>query len=425
MGHGRGQVQTVEIGGSRDGDVEAYRLTVLQDGGAYGSIGRSCPSSRARWLPRVRDPQCRVQHQLGRHQHDTARCVSRGRRPKPRQRSSGPWTCSPRDRHRRRRRATAQPRAEVRRAVRHDGGNVVRQRRLRDRARSRARFRSTTTRCAPSRCAVVMPAIRSRWHRRVDLRRGHGRPDRPAASTRRSRCIPTAVRRSSLARRPHGQGHETAFAMIVQDKTGIPMERVKLVWGDTDLVAKAKARWLALVAVGWVRGVPRCGAGRRRSAQPRRRVARGKRRRRRARRGDGSVPCHGHARGRTIVAEVATAAAERATAPASAAWSTSPPTPPRSRSGATSPCRRRHRDRQRRVVAHAHRRRRRPHREPVARRGAAARRHRPGRGAGPARRDAYDARRQPDHRQLRRLQHHLRHGTPELRARHHGDADAR
>jgi carbon-monoxide dehydrogenase large subunit len=39
---------------------------------------------------------------------------------------------------------------------------------------------------------------------------------------------------------PHGQGHETAFAMIVQETTGIPMDQVKLVWGDTDLVAKGE-----------------------------------------------------------------------------------------------------------------------------------------------------------------------------------------
>ena len=39
---------------------------------------------------------------------------------------------------------------------------------------------------------------------------------------------------------PHGQGHETTFAMIVQDTTGIPMDKIKLVWGDTDLVAKGQ-----------------------------------------------------------------------------------------------------------------------------------------------------------------------------------------
>jgi carbon-monoxide dehydrogenase large subunit len=34
----------------------------------------------------------------------------------------------------------------------------------------------------------------------------------------------------------HGQGHQTAFAMIVNDQTGIPIERIRLVDGDTELV---------------------------------------------------------------------------------------------------------------------------------------------------------------------------------------------
>lgn len=34
----------------------------------------------------------------------------------------------------------------------------------------------------------------------------------------------------------HGQGHQTAFAMIVSDRTGIPVDRITLVDGDTDLV---------------------------------------------------------------------------------------------------------------------------------------------------------------------------------------------
>jgi carbon-monoxide dehydrogenase large subunit len=39
---------------------------------------------------------------------------------------------------------------------------------------------------------------------------------------------------------PHGQGHGTTFAMIVQDTTGIPMERVEVVWGDTDRVVRGE-----------------------------------------------------------------------------------------------------------------------------------------------------------------------------------------
>ena len=36
----------------------------------------------------------------------------------------------------------------------------------------------------------------------------------------------------------HGQGHQTAFAMIVHDQTGIPIDRIRLVDGDTDLVPR-------------------------------------------------------------------------------------------------------------------------------------------------------------------------------------------
>ena len=34
----------------------------------------------------------------------------------------------------------------------------------------------------------------------------------------------------------HGQGHQTAFAMIVSDQTGIPVDRIRLIAVDTDLV---------------------------------------------------------------------------------------------------------------------------------------------------------------------------------------------
>ena len=35
---------------------------------------------------------------------------------------------------------------------------------------------------------------------------------------------------------PHGQGHVTAWAMLAHEQTGIPMDEIDLVWGDTDLV---------------------------------------------------------------------------------------------------------------------------------------------------------------------------------------------
>jgi carbon-monoxide dehydrogenase large subunit len=35
---------------------------------------------------------------------------------------------------------------------------------------------------------------------------------------------------------PHGQGHETAWAMIASERTGLALDRISLVWGDTDRV---------------------------------------------------------------------------------------------------------------------------------------------------------------------------------------------
>ena len=35
---------------------------------------------------------------------------------------------------------------------------------------------------------------------------------------------------------PHGQGHLTAWSMLAHEQTGIPMDKIDLVWGDTDLV---------------------------------------------------------------------------------------------------------------------------------------------------------------------------------------------
>lgn len=55
MGHGRGQIQDVSIGGTRDGRVLAYRLEVLQDAGAYARIGAVLPYMTRTMLTGVYD----------------------------------------------------------------------------------------------------------------------------------------------------------------------------------------------------------------------------------------------------------------------------------------------------------------------------------------------------------------------------------
>ena len=42
---------------------------------------------------------------------------------------------------------------------------------------------------------------------------------------------------------PHGQGHATAWAMIASEQLGIPIEKITVVHGDTDLVPKGGGTW--------------------------------------------------------------------------------------------------------------------------------------------------------------------------------------
>jgi aerobic carbon-monoxide dehydrogenase large subunit len=54
-GHGRAQVQHVAVGGRRDGRIEAYRLDVTQDVGAYVGFGAFLPSLTRLMAPGVYD----------------------------------------------------------------------------------------------------------------------------------------------------------------------------------------------------------------------------------------------------------------------------------------------------------------------------------------------------------------------------------
>jgi aerobic carbon-monoxide dehydrogenase large subunit len=53
LGHGRAQIQYAELGGRRDGTIEAYRLSVLQDGGAYPRYGAFLPNLTKLMMPGV------------------------------------------------------------------------------------------------------------------------------------------------------------------------------------------------------------------------------------------------------------------------------------------------------------------------------------------------------------------------------------
>jgi aerobic carbon-monoxide dehydrogenase large subunit len=53
LGHGRAQIQYAELGGRRDGTIESYRLSVLQDSGAYPRYGAYLPNLTKLMMPGV------------------------------------------------------------------------------------------------------------------------------------------------------------------------------------------------------------------------------------------------------------------------------------------------------------------------------------------------------------------------------------
>jgi carbon-monoxide dehydrogenase large subunit len=241
MGHGRAQIQTVEIGGTREGKVEAYRLTILQDGGAYGSIGSILP-----FLTRVMAP--------GVYAIPKVECNS----------NSVVTNTTPLAAYRGAGRPEAA--AAIERAMDLFAAEIgmdaveVRRRNLLPKFETPTATAVDTTYDNGDYETALDLALTSAGY--DDLRaeqkrrRDAGDPIAmgigvsvyvevtagPTAGSEHAKIEVHPDGRATVytGSSPHGQGHETAFAMIVQDTTGIPMEHVKLVWGDTDLVEKGE-----------------------------------------------------------------------------------------------------------------------------------------------------------------------------------------
>ena len=237
LGHGRGQVQYVTIGGSRDGKVMAYHLEVVQDSGAYPQVGALLPDLTKKMLTGTYDiPRAGF----------FSRSVVTNTTPVTAYRGAG------------RPEATAaiersmdlfaaeigMDPAEVRRA------NLI----------SADRFPFTT--------ATGTVYDIGDYHRALDLlleSSGYSELRTEQAELRRSGSVsqlglglsvyveitnggPEDAEFSSVEVRPdgkavvktgtssHGQGHATAWSMLVAEKLGLSIEDVEFIQSDTDVV---------------------------------------------------------------------------------------------------------------------------------------------------------------------------------------------
>lgn len=238
LGHGRAQVQVARLGGTRDGRLLAYRLEVLQDVGAYPSGATLLPYMTRLMASGVYDiPAVDV---------DVVDVVT-NTTPVEAYRGAG------------RPEATAALERAVDRFAAEIGLDPAEVRRRNLVAPDRFPFTTPTKATYDSgayeaaldrvlgaagypRLRAEQAARRARGDTRqlgiglsmyVEITNPGGEPEYGSVEVR---ADGTAVARTGTS--AHGQGHDTAFAMIVSAATGIPFDAIEVRHGDTDDVPR-------------------------------------------------------------------------------------------------------------------------------------------------------------------------------------------
>jgi aerobic carbon-monoxide dehydrogenase large subunit len=239
MVHGRGQVQTVRIGGSRDGTITAYAVELLQDAGAYPGIGAMLPGAGFLMLTGTYGIT-----NVG----FSAKSVATNTTPVGAFRGAG------------RPEATAaieraidmfaaeigMDAAEVRRRnllpAFADGHTTVTGTRY-----DSGRYGDALEQCLEAADYASLRAEQQARRERGDrLQLGIGVSTYVEVTAMGGadgisefgsvelRADGTVLAKTGST--PHGQGHVTTWAMLISDELGVPMDRIEVVFGDTDVI---------------------------------------------------------------------------------------------------------------------------------------------------------------------------------------------
>jgi aerobic carbon-monoxide dehydrogenase large subunit len=239
MTHGRGQLQDVTVGGTRDGKVLAYRLEILQDSGAYPRFGAILPTLTQLMAVGVYDIPA---------VESIARSVVTNTTPVAAYRGAGRPEAT----------AAIERAMDVYAAELGLDPAEVRRRNLVPRftdGHKTASGAEYDTGDYPAALETVLaaasyPELRAEQAARRasgDPRQlgigisvyvevtGASDPDGPhevATVTLNADGTATVLTGTS----PHGQGHATVWAMLVSEQTGIPVDKVTVRHGDTELI---------------------------------------------------------------------------------------------------------------------------------------------------------------------------------------------
>ncbi|MFV0308546.1 MAG: xanthine dehydrogenase family protein molybdopterin-binding subunit [Desertimonas sp.] len=239
LGHGRAQVQHVQIGGTRDGTVTHYRLFAIQDSGAFADMGTILApfmtrpmSSGVYAIPNI---ECRTTSVVT---NTTPTVAYRGAgRPEATaaiERAMDLFALE-----------VGKDPAEVRRinlippfdqphtttiGQTYDVGDYVGSL---DRVLAAAGYDELRAEQARRRAAGETVQMGIGVSIYVEITGGVGTGEHAKIEMHDDGTATIYTGTS-----PHGQGHDTSWSMIASAQTGIPIENFSLVWGDTDAVPK-------------------------------------------------------------------------------------------------------------------------------------------------------------------------------------------
>ena len=241
MTHGRAQQHTVTIGGSRNGNVAAYRLEIVQDAGAYPKIGAILPFLTILMTTGPYDiPKAEA----------VAKVVVTSTTPIGAYRGAGrPEATAAIERAMDlfaaeigvdpaevRRKNLLAPFTEPHRTAfgaLYDTGDYAA---ALDKALAAAGYADLREEQKRRRAIGDVRQLGIGVASYVEITGMGDGDDTPPQENATVEVHPDGTATILTGTSPHGQGHATAWAMLASDELGIPVDKFTLKWGDTDLI---------------------------------------------------------------------------------------------------------------------------------------------------------------------------------------------
>jgi len=241
MTHGRAQLQTVTIGGRRDGTVLAYRLEIVQDSGAQVRIGAMLPFLTILMTP---GPYAIPQAE------SVARSVVTTTTPIGAYRGAGRPEASaaleramdlfaaeigadPADVRRRNLLPKFTEPHRTKFGALYDTGDYAA---ALDKALAAAGYDELRKEQAERRARGDTVALGIGLASYVEITGMGDGEEAPPQENATVEVHPDGTATILTGTSPHGQGHATAWAMLASEELGIPVDKITLKWGDTDLI---------------------------------------------------------------------------------------------------------------------------------------------------------------------------------------------